>query len=109
MSITPDSLSPILTGLITVQLPDDYGSLIFESDVFTVQLQTSDPALARADGSLNRDLAVVGYDSDQKTLTVKYGGARSGIYDFYVSSDVVGSFSMLPFEAKIEILDFNPK
>ena len=40
---------------------------------------------------------------------MKYGGAKSGVYDFYVSSEAVGSMSLLTFTSKIEVLDFNPK
>ena len=36
VSITPASLSPILTGLITVRMPDEYGAIYYGTDTYTV-------------------------------------------------------------------------
>ena len=57
-----------------------YDTTNFATDVFTVGLVTDDPELARPNGDMVRYLNVVDRDEVQKTITVKYGGAYSGVY-----------------------------
>ena len=87
------------------------------TDTFNVNIVPTEGV----EGGKTRALNVVEVDSDNMQLTVKYGGAQSGIYNLEVSytrcddaSDATcsGNFLVpdtLTFEAKIHVMDFNPK
>ena len=82
----PTSASPILPQLIKLFLSDGYDATSMESDVWTVQLKPTDGSLTRPNGSLARSLNVVAFNQTERSITVKYGGAYSGFYDWTVSS-----------------------
>ena len=48
-------------------------------------------------------------DPTAKTITVKYGGAYSGMYDIVVSNSTGNIFCDIQLEVIIEVLDFYPK
>ena len=81
-------------------------------DKFTVSLVPRDPDMERPNGDTERPLNVVAIDdtSGAPSITVKYGGAYSGVYDWKVSSEVNGDIytTDVQFEAKIGITGFSP-
>ena len=86
LSITPDSASPIVPQLLTLELNDAYDSTNMPNDSWKVGLMTDDPDLARPNGDMVRWLNVVSYDTSANTITVKYGGAYSGKYKIVLES-----------------------
>lgn len=77
-SVSPTSLSPVIsTNYLTFTL-SDYTSTIVDTD-FTVVMQNI------ADTSVRRTLSVTSFDDSAKTLTVKFPGAASGTYGFKIS------------------------
>ena len=61
-------------------------------DKFTVSLVPRNPDLKRPNGEAERPLNVIDRDNTTgaPSLTVKYGGAYSGVYDWKVSSEANG-------------------
>ena len=57
-----------------------------------------------------REFNVVAVDTEAKTLTIKYGGAYSGTYDFVITSIVNGNIDTWQIEltAVFEITDISP-
>ena len=110
-SISPATASPILTQLLTLQLPRVYDSKLLDTDEWTVGLVTEDKELARPNGDMIRYLNVVEYDKSANTISVKYGGAYSGEYTILLRSKLVGPFNTegITFTARFEYTDFNPK
>ena len=109
-SITPESVSPIIPQLLTLQLNDAYDSTNMELDTFTVGLAATDTDNARPNGDLVRWLNVVDFDKTAKTITVKYGGAYTGKYKILLESQLQGAFRTGGrYEVKFEYTDFNPK
>ena len=111
-SIVPAIASPILMEEITLYFNPEYPSDSMESDEFTVSIIPRDPDLTRPNGEAARPLNVIRYDDTvgQSSITVKYGGAYSGIYDLEVSSFENGFLvtSDVQFEAKIAVTGFYP-
>ena len=56
-----------------------------------------------------RPLRVEEVDPIAKTLTVKYGGAYSGIYDVVVANSQGNILCDLTFEVIFEVTDFSPR
>ena len=56
-----------------------------------------------------RPLRVVDVDPTAKTITVKYGGAYSGMYDIVVSNSTGNIFCDIQLEVIFEVTDFTPK
>ena len=109
-SVTPESVSPIIPQLLTLQLNDAYDSTNMELDTFTVGLAATDTDNARPNGDLVRWLNVVDFDKTAKTITVKYGGAYTGKYKILLESQLQGAFRTGGrYEVKFEFTDFNPK
>ena len=63
------------------------------NDTFSVSLVPRDPDLTRPNGDAERPLNVVKIDATNgaPSITVKYGGAYSGVYDLEVHSDINGN------------------
>lgn len=103
-SIEPSSASPILMETLVIQLGAGYDNTGMDDDTFSVYLVPQD-------GGDTRQLNVVEIDSDNLRLTLKYGGAYSGVYDLEVKSEIHGFLDTagVTFEAKIEVTDFSPK
>ena len=76
-------------------------------DNFTVRIVPHD------EDSKTRDLNVIDIDPDPTgpKLTVKYGGAYSGVYSLEVLSELKGALSTdgITFEAKIEVGGISPR
>jgi hypothetical protein len=86
VSITPDSVSPIIPQLLVLELNASYDSTNMELDTFTVGLEPDKNGVARPNGDFIRWLNVVDFDKAANTITVKYGGAYSGKYKFILES-----------------------
>ena len=66
-----------------------------ENDKFSVSLYPQDPENTRGNIHIEafrheRPLNVVKIDPDTRSITVKYGGAYSGVYDLIVTSELHG-------------------
>lgn len=109
-SITPASASPILLETLVIQFNNAYPSASMDADTFTVNLIPRDADLTRPNGEDKRGLNVVEVSSADKTITVKYGGAYSGIYDLEVHSLANGNIdtSTVSFEAIAQYSSFSP-
>jgi hypothetical protein len=72
---------------------------------------TFNVTLVPSDGGKKRALNVIDIDPTDKRLTVKYGGAYSGVYSLEVTSAANGALTTdgVTFEAKIQVTDFNPR
>ena len=111
-TVTPAVASPILTTTITLMLNPTYPAETMATDTFSVALVPRDPDLTRPNGEAARPLNVVAYDDTNgaPSITVKYGGAYSGVYDWTVSSAANGDLVTrdVQFEAKIAVTGFYP-
>ena len=112
-SITPDSASPILMRSLVLKFTEFYPVEGMVDDKFSVSLYPQDPE--NTFGNIHvevyrheRPLNVVAIDPETRSITVKYGGAYSGIYDLIVASELHGRIISLEktFTAKIELVDF---
>lgn len=93
-SISPASASPILVETIVIQFNNAYPSNTIDADTFTVNLVPRDPDLTRPNGDAKRPLNVVSRSAAEKTITVKYGGAYSGVYDVEINSLANGNLDV---------------
>ena len=77
---------------IRLMLNPTYPADTMADDTFTVALVPRDPDLTRPNGDAERPLNVVAFDDTNgaPSITVKYGGAYSGVYDWKVSSATNG-------------------
>jgi hypothetical protein len=81
-----------------------------DTDTFSVSIIPQDPDLTRPNGDAERPLNVVAVDPSSKSITVKYGGAYSGIYDWVVHSEMWGNLETtdVPLSVKIAVSSFTP-
>ena len=89
LSITPSDPSPVLKRTLTINVDPSYtGNL--ETDFANKKLDVwlRDTAGKRADKQIN----VVAADNGAKTITVKFGGHYSGLYDVVLNHKVTGPF-----------------
>lgn len=73
VSLTPNSVSPVLKSEITVNLDPAYPETLVSTD-FTAVLYSND------DPEYKRELFVMSVDDAAKTLKIKFPGAKSGSY-----------------------------
>ena len=110
--ITPSEISPISLETIQIQLYADYPTAGMTKEDFTVTLVPEELELSylfvNNDGV--RELNVVAVDTVALTITVKYGGAYSGLYDVVVKSITNGNVDTEAFQLKavFEIINFAP-
>jgi hypothetical protein len=115
-SITPATASPILYKTLELQLGVDYDTTDFDTDTFNVAIIPQDLTndIDRCQDTVvtgKRALNVVARDATAKTLTVKYGGAYSGIYELCVSTGRNGPLEIaagVTFTAQIKVTAFSP-
>lgn len=103
--VDPPTASPVLKGLFTLYISGFTGTL--DKDDLTVNLISS------TDSTYIRYLRVtdVSDSTDSETwIQVKYGGALSGTFDWYVHSETYGKFdtSSVSFEAIGVVTDYSP-
>ena len=84
-----------------------------DADTFTVSIYPVDPDNTVGNVHIEvteheRFLNVIAQSEADRTVTVKFNGAYSGVYDLRVKSETNGYISTLgvPFTAKIEVADF---
>lgn len=111
-SITPPRLSPIHFKTLEVQLAASYPISGMTVDDFEVTLVPDSLEVTHltVNNDGRRQLNVVAVDPIAKTLTVKYGGAYSGLYDVLIKSKVNGNVDTSAIQVTVifEILDFTP-
>ena len=92
-TVTPAIASPILMNTIRLMLNPTYPADTMAGDTFTVSLVPRDPDLTRPNGEAERPLNVIAFDDTNgaPSITVKYGGAYSGVYDWKVRSEINGN------------------
>lgn len=87
-----------------------------DEDTFIVSIYPQDPE--NTFGNVYSDvvnheryLNVISQNSESRTITVKYNGAYSGMYDLRVKSVRNGNVltSAVTFESKIEVTGFSPR
>jgi hypothetical protein len=115
-SITPNSASPILHETLLIQLSGTYDNTDMATDKFTVSLYPQDPENTYGNVHIEvtdheRFLNVIAQSEADRTITVKYIGAYSGVYDLRVHSERNGNVltSSVTFTAKIEVTGFEPR
>ena len=110
--ITPANISPIALRTIVVQLYADYPVSGMTKDDFTVTIvpESLELTYLTINNEGVRQLNVVAVDTTAKTITLKYGGAYSGTYDFVIKSATNGNVDTASFQLKVvfEITDFQP-
>ena len=79
LTLTPNSVSPVLKTEITINLASDYPETLDVSD-FNVTLYSN------TDENYTRSLYVISADDSTKSLLIKFPGAVSGSYYLQVSS-----------------------
>lgn len=110
-SITPATASPIAFKTLEIKLDSNYPAETMDTDTFSVKL------IQRSLGNINdllvitdeRPLRVVGVDSASRTITVKYGGAYTGVYYLVVANSAGNIHCDLTFEVVFEVTDYSPK
>ena len=107
-SISPSSASPVLKTFVTITLdPANTFDLVRED--LTVTVVPNDP-VANPNG-VTKDLYVAEVDNSARTITAKFGGAWSGVYDIIVHDQTVGRVNMdgVQLTAIGTVTDFTPK
>jgi hypothetical protein len=101
--MTPDNASPVLKKLITIQLDGAFSGTLTESDLTVTLVSTTDSTYVRYTN-------VVAVDNTLKTITIKYGGAKSGAFSLSVMSVSYGKFDTtgIVFTAKGTITAISP-
>jgi hypothetical protein len=77
LSIIPSSVSPVLKTKIEIQIDENFPFTLTRED-FSVSVTKSD------DSTKIKQLNVIAVDDSTKKLTVMFGGARSGKYQFNI-------------------------
>lgn len=80
-SISPSTASPVLKTFVTITLDSENTFDLVREDL-TVTVVPNDP-VANPNG-VTKDLYVAEVDNDARTITAKFGGAWSGVYDIIV-------------------------
>ena len=98
---------------LVLQFTELYPIEDMENDNFAVSLYPQDPENTYGNVHIEvtrheRPLNVIKIDPSTRSITVKYGGAYSGVYDLIVSSALHGRIvtTQKTFTAKIELVDF---
>jgi hypothetical protein len=103
LSISPNSVSPVLATNLTVTLDSGYPETLNAAD-FTAHL------IDATNSTNTRALYVVSVDDSTKTIVIKFPGADSGDYLVQVESSSVGRIdkSALTLEVKAKVTGFSP-
>ena len=89
-TVTPNSVSPVLATVLTVNLEDTYPGQMNSKEDFTAEL------ISRDDPDFVRPLYVMSVDADTKSLTIKFPGAESGNYNIMLVGEGVGRIDKTP-------------
>lgn len=105
VSVTPNSVSPVLKTIITLKVSAYSGTLQRDDIVLT--------AVSQKDKSIIRYINVVevGFDGSDQYIKGKFGGSESGIYDIFVNLRSYGQLNTEGITLTLigKVTDFNPK
>jgi hypothetical protein len=103
ISISPNSVSPVLATNLTVTLDSGYPETLVASH-FTARL------IDATNSTNTRALYIVSVDDSNKTIKIKFPGADSGSYLVQVESSSIGRIdkSALTLTVKAKITGFTP-
>ncbi len=106
LSVTPDSVSPVLKKPVTIELTDYTGTLVKEDLEVTIIARGVTPPIVRMMNVL--EVGVTGTNHYIKCLM---GGSESGVYDLKVHSRTYGRFDTSGKTLTLvgKVTDFNPK
>ncbi|CDW80878.1 ipt tig domain containing protein [Stylonychia lemnae] len=104
ISLTPEYVSPVLKQLILIQVDPSFNGVL-DMNELTVTLVNVD-----ASNAFSKQINVVGVNNTAKTITVKYGGIYSGIYNVNVFTDAYGMLdnSAVQLKALGEVQSISP-
>lgn len=105
-SITPSSVSPVLTAILTITVAD-YPVPLVASDLSVKLVSRNKSSIVRYQNVVETGPA----DNGQQYLKIKFGGSESGIYDVHVRSLSYGNFNSTGITLELigTVADFNPK
>ena len=89
-TVSPNSISPVLSTILTVTLESTYPETLVSTSDFSAVLVSSD------DPTITRPLFVMSVDDATKTLTIKFPGAESGNYNIMLVGTGVGRIDKEP-------------
>lgn len=82
--MTPNSLNPVISQVLTVYLESTYPVTLTSPDEFTATLVSPD------DPEFSRPLYVMSVNDADKSLQIKFPGADSGNYNIFLVGEGVG-------------------
>ena len=88
-------MSPVLASVLTVSLESSYPQTLTSTSEFTATL------ISQADPTITRELYVMSVDDSTKTLTIKFPGADSGLYNIFLVGLGVGRIDKTPLELTV--------
>ena len=86
VSVYPDSVSPVLKGILTIVIRD-YPNTLEKNDIQVILQSQKDTSKIY---SIN--IVEIGDNGNDQYLKVKFGGADSGLYNVLVKSRSYGNF-----------------
>jgi len=103
-TLTPSQVSPVLKADIVITIDPSFAGTL-EKDDFEVFIEDV------TNSSNIRALNVISVNNAEETITVKYGGAYTGVYKMIVRSISLGRFDTedVLLTASTKITDFTPK
>jgi len=101
LSLSPNSVSPVLKSTLIITLGSDYTIPLLKED-FTATL------LSNTNETFAKDLYIMSVDDTAKTLTIKFGGAVSGLYTVQLQSKQYGRLTPLALTVGTKITNISP-
>jgi len=102
LSLSPNSVSPVLKSTLQITLDSsDYTIPLLKED-FTATL------LSNTNETFAKDLYIMSVDDTAKTLTIKFGGAVSGLYTVQLQSKQYGRLTPLALTVGTTITNISP-
>lgn len=104
VSVSPSSVSPVLSTTITVTLESTYPHTLAAEDFEATLVDASD-------STITRPLYIVSVDDAAKSVDIKFPGAESGSYHVQLSSTQVGRIYQDPLALEVigKITSFSPQ
>jgi len=95
-TISPSSVSPVLSSVLTVTLESGYPGDMSKKENFEAKL------IKDGDPTVTRPLYVKSIDAATKTIKIKFPGAESGIYYIALEGKGVGRIDQTPLKLTVE-------
>ena len=89
-TVSPNSLNPVISQVLTVTLEADYPMTLSSPDEFSATLLNAD------DPTFSRTLYVMSVNDADKSLQIKFPGADSGNYHIFLVGEGVGRIDKTP-------------